>query len=650
MADKMATSRMSSTNQVSEISHPGAVKEFSDFEREFDQRFGTEHEDAEDPVSKTILESPSGKTGEGSCDEILRDCTATTLNSAEDKDVREIYEKGCGCSRGPDKSSCVKAIPQSTAANYRYSVMELTKPERDLVILGQLSAHRTREEVIPTSHAYSRKRSVDHGRKFRPSCKFFFADYPICRKTFCFLHCIGESQYESLCKHLEENGVSSRVHGNTGNVPHHALGFEERVRIKNFIENAAISRGLPLPGRLPNAKDFRVTLLPSETTKTSLWRDYVAAAGEEGRKPCGITCFKDTWQSTIPDVKIMKPATDLCQTCQENNTLIIRSANLPDQVKQERMTNAMQHINQARAERDYYRDQCHTPVNNPKCVHLSFDYAQQVHYPFNCQQIGPAYFKTPRKCHIFGVSDEARAQQVNYLIDEADTVGKGANSVICMMHHYMDFHVNPSAKHETHLLHADNCAGQNKNNANLHYWLWRTVIGLSSEVEISFMMAGHTKFSPDRFFGLMKRQYNRSIVDTIFDIADVVRKSSPQGLNVPQLTVDPCTSTRFVEWYAWDTFLQDIFKPLPRITSFHHFRMSKNEKGVVYARHLCNTPEEKFQLLKVPVSTIDIHHRPSVVIPAGLSHERQCYLYEQIAPLCSNKLAASISCPKPATS
>ena len=67
-------------------------------------------------------------------------------------------------------------------------------------------------------------------------------------------------------------------------------------------------------------------------------------------------------------------------------------------------------------------------------MHYSFDYAQQVHFPSNPMQPGPIYFKTPRKCGIFGVMCEAVPRQVNYLIDEAATVGKGANATISYLH------------------------------------------------------------------------------------------------------------------------------------------------------------------------------------------------------------------------
>ena len=65
----------------------------------------------------------------------------------------------------------------------------------------------------------------------------------------------------------------------------------------------------------------------------------------------------------------------------------------------------------------------------PQRVHYSFDFAQQVHYPHNSFQPGPIYFKTPRKCAVFGVCCEAIPRQVHYLIDEACDRGKGHDRV-----------------------------------------------------------------------------------------------------------------------------------------------------------------------------------------------------------------------------
>ena len=69
---------------------------------------------------------------------------------------------------------------------------------------------------------------------------------------------------------------------------------------------------------------------------------------------------------------------------------------------------------------------------------LSFDFAESVHYPSTPQQIGPSYFRTTRKCSIFGVHNERAHEQWNYIINEKDNAGKGANAVISMLHDYLE--------------------------------------------------------------------------------------------------------------------------------------------------------------------------------------------------------------------
>jgi len=52
------------------------------------------------------------------------------------------------------------------------------------------------------------------------------------------------------------------------------------------------------------------------------------------------------------------------------------------------------------------------------------------------------------------------------LIKEEESIGKGANTVISLVHNYFTYY----GLGETDLIiHADNCAGQNKNNAMIMY-------------------------------------------------------------------------------------------------------------------------------------------------------------------------------------
>ena len=130
--------------------------------------------------------------------------------------------------------------------------------------------------------------------------------------------------------------------------------------------------------------------------------------------------------------------------------------------------------------RAYYRQQCkdtsqywHSLPDEDKNkllhsepIHLSFNYAQNLQIPYQPQQVGPLYFKTPRKCHLFGVCCEVIPRQANFLIDEAALTGKGAYETISYLEHYLKHHAVKS----THLLiHCDNRRGQNENNAVMQY-------------------------------------------------------------------------------------------------------------------------------------------------------------------------------------
>ena len=87
------------------------------------------------------------------------------------------------------------------------------------------------------------------------------------------------------------------------------------------------------------------------------------------------------------------------------------------------------------------------------------------------------------------------------------------------------------------IIHADNCSGQNKNNAMIQYLALRVLTGKHKRITYSFMVAGHTKFSPDGFFGLFKLKLKNSEVDNLEDLVNVI-VSSTNGYNVAQTIYD----------------------------------------------------------------------------------------------------------------
>ena len=67
----------------------------------------------------------------------------------------------------------------------------------------------------------------------------------------------------------------------------------------------------------------------------------------------------------------------------------------------------------------------------------------------------------------------------------------------------------------------------------LQYLMWRTMTGLHKTITLSFLIAGHTKFSPDWCFGLFKRLYRQSQIGCFNDICGVVSKSATCNIAQP---------------------------------------------------------------------------------------------------------------------
>ena len=139
--------------------------------------------------------------------------------------------------------------------------------------------------------------------------------------------------------------------------------FGEKERAVVFINNYADVHAMPLPGCLPKYNDFRVTLLPSDVTKWKVYDEYVVASQEiqaaQEVQVCifGYREFCCLWSETVPYISVMLPSSDLCFTCQQNTSAIMRSSNLQEEEKSQKLKDVEAHLAHAKAERNYYRKQ-----------------------------------------------------------------------------------------------------------------------------------------------------------------------------------------------------------------------------------------------------------------------------------------------------
>ena len=169
-------------------------------------------------------------------------------------------------------------------------------------------------------------------------------------------------------------------------------------------------------------------------------------------------------------------------------------------------------------------------------------------------------------------------------------------------------------------LHADNCTGQNKNNCMLQYLAWCVRTGRHTKITLSFLVVGHTKFSPDWCFGLFKRLFRRSIVGSLQDMAQVVNESVHCNSAQLNMTED---GTVNVPIFDWTSFFAPNMRKFNGIKKYHHFRFSSSKPGGMYVQLQSDSPEHN--LLKDEDWRPESSLLPDQVTPKGLSIERQWY-------------------------
>ena len=133
-----------------------------------------------------------------------------------------------------------------------------------------------------------------------------------------------------------------------------------------------------------------------------------------------------------------------------------------------------------------------------------------------------------------------------------------------------------------------------KKNNFLRYCAWRVLSDLHRSMTISFMLVGHTKFSPDWFFGLLKQRFRHTFVSSLQDLFDVVNTSA--DVNVAQL-VGTQDGKVIIPSYDWAFFLGERFRKVPQMKSYHRFFFSGRSLGNVVLNQFSNSDSSSFKML-----------------------------------------------------
>lgn len=576
-----------------------------------------------------ILQSFSGQNDSG---EVM-----IASQDVERRDVKDHMQRGCGCS-----FHCYSQFTEEEVFLTRLQMQELDRSQRDFYLLGKLQVlGKGSDDSV--SHA----RKTASSKRQRVTYQYAYDHRVVCKEGFLYLHSIGEKVLKNLQKHLKENGVTQREHGNKGRLPPNAFSFETVQNIVDFIVNYATVFGLPQPAARRGRAGKAPIYLPASEGYNTVHGKYLEACLASGKQAAKYHSFRSIWLQCLPHIQFMTPRTDVCHYCEEYRVLISKAINEDDKLRFSQ--EFKEHVEEAQKERQHYLDSikkgeesiASTSDGPPSYCHYTFDFAQMLQVPYHSRQVGPLYFKVPLKVQLFGICNDSNKQQVNYMFSESESIGPngtkahGANAVISMLHHYFEKY---SLREEHCHLHADNCVGQNKNRYIIAYLMWRVVTGKNKRITLSFMRVGHTRCMVDGNFGLIKRVYRRSDIDTVTQLGDVVSRSATT--NIPQFYP--------WEWREWDTMLSKLFTAVKGIRKFQHFILSEEMAGKVIMKHSCDGKENTLSILQkgITIRKVKSARLPSVLSPPGITRERQEYLHTNIAPYVWPEYR-DITCPPP---
>lgn len=292
------------------------------------------------------------------------------------------------------------------------------------------------------------------------------------------------------------------------------------------------------------------------------WPSLVGPAGNVAgctnypAAPLSYSLFIRHWAADFPTLRIAKSVSDFCDYCTSTKSHL-KILDRTDAIYDTLAGLLVEHRNAAHIEYLHYK-KCQAeaqqqPMGSTR--HLVFDFAEKVLLPKLLRQPGQLHFITGLKFDMFGISSSNENRNYIFGLPEGHWPNeKTANAVVSMLHHVLSCqrqYGRGGAVSRKLVLHADNCAGQNKNLFVLWYLSWRVMMGLDDEVTLFFLVAGHTKNVCDGAFGQVKRRLAHQDAITPAEMMHVIDNSSTTTSIIPSAAV---------LWFQWKDHLNGFFK------------------------------------------------------------------------------------------
>lgn len=490
--------------------------------------------------------------------------------------LKEMYNRGC-CDGKLSGETCTSRIPFEDACCFSLSLQGLSHSARTALLCGLITACRKEGgNRKPANRSLSRNNPV---KSFMP---YMLLGNRVCRDymtTVCSVSKKVLLRASSLSSQMFTPDFRDFDETRGGRRASSSINQEDAKHVIAFIDDYASHHALPDPGRCSRSGQYGLKLqLPYSCTFVSMFDVYENYCATKGLNVLCLNSFRQIWSDCRPNIVRLPKRSDMCTTCGQLSNILSFHLQNGDTIRaDECLEHFKKHRDNAKHARLYYKEckmRAQDAWKSRKTIdgklHVSYsvisvDFAQSVRLPSRSDQLGDIFFESPVTCGFFGITEEGAMEQRTYLLREERTFTKSGSSVGSMIFDYLS---DTNVVREELQIFADNTASQNKNQ---FLFSLLSLLAIKKEfgcnkLRLSFMCVGHTKFSPDSWFGVLKNRLMRCEINSVLDVEESVLNSShrddagflgfPKQPHVPKFTHCPfdnstqCTSFNLNELHS----------------------------------------------------------------------------------------------------
>ena len=404
----------------------------------------------------------------------------------------------------------------------------------------------------------------------------------------------------------------------------------------------------------PGEKDFDVK------AKSSVVWTFNHTQEETGGGTCSAFAARDWLKNDRPKVALHPHKSDYCDTCKylkeelSRQQAILKRLSQSGSAKEEELRDVQAKITateeefhshkvEANAARDHYNQmikKCKTQwaeINrlsmeqNPSqntvsklvvakhtfTLVLSADFQQSKLIPHwgRTEQPGTTYYLQKVSHNIFGIVDH-RSEDYNYTWIFDETIGpKNTDHTIAFLSQYLEKVTFEFPWIRRACIFLDNAGNTNKNRYLFSWAMELVEMHTLDHCCFCFLVAGHTKFAPDRLFALTGNAYNRADIFTAEELLEICQRFSTGCIEDGSHIFD------------WRSAMAKKYSDLPGVRKIHDFLIVRSINGqvVMKLRTSCHSGIP----LESPLRIVDSTQSGS---PTG------CYR-DHPRPLTANKIA-----------